>query len=102
MNTDTAAWIIVLAGMAAMGGFLYWLLATVSRGRMMRCPETGAISVVRVVTTAGREEKAPGLTVTQCDLWPQKKDCAQGCLSRYSETAPGWRVNLNALRPFEP
>ena len=102
MNVDSVAWIIVLVGIVAMGGFLWWLLAMVSRGRMMRCPETGAISIVQVAPTAGSAEKAPGLTVTQCDLWPQTKDCAQGCLSRYRETAPGWRVNLNALRPFEP
>lgn len=102
MNIDIMAWIMVLAGVAAFSAIVYWLINMVSRGRMMRCPETGAVSVVHVVRTAGGEVKAPGLSVTQCDLWPQKKDCAQGCLARYGETAPGFRINLNALRPFEP
>ena len=102
MNIDITAWVIALVGVVVLGGLIYWLTSVVWRGRMMRCPETGAVSVVRVASAARGDEKAPGLMVTQCDLWPQKKDCAQGCLSRYGETASGWRVNLNALRPFEP
>ena len=102
MNMDMTVWIVALVGVAAFGAIVYWLTEMSSRGRMMRCPETGAVSVVQVVRTAGEDAITPGLAVTQCDLWPQKKGCAQGCLARYRETEPGFRINLNALRPFEP
>ena len=102
MSIDTMAWEIALAGVVAFAGLLYWLIPVVWRGRIMRCPETGSVSVVQVAPAACRDGKAPGLMVTRCDSWPQKKGCAQGCLARYGETASGWRVNLTALRPFEP
>lgn len=102
MNIDMMAWAIALAAVAAFSGLLYWLLGTASRGRMMRCPQTGAISIVQVVPRAAGEGRAPGLMVKQCDLWPQNSGCTEGCLARYRETAPGLRVNLKALRPFEP
>ena len=102
MDIETAVWIVVMIGAIAFVGVLYWLNDIVSRDRMMRCPETGSITFVRVAPVAGGAGNASEVTVTQCDLWPKRKDCAQGCLARYGETTPGLRGNLDALRPFEP
>jgi hypothetical protein len=102
MDNDAAAWIVVMMSVMAFVGVVYWLKDMVSRGRMMRCPETGSVTFVRVAPAAGRVGNASAVTVRQCDLWPKRKDCAQECLVRYGETAPGLRGNLNALRPFEP
>ena len=73
MNIDTTALVIGLVGVVAFGGLLFWLIPMVWRGRIMRCPETGAVSVVQVALAARGDEKVPGLRVTQCDSWPQKK-----------------------------
>ncbi len=102
VEADTVGWMVAVVGLLAFGGLLYWLIDLVSRDRMMRCPETGSITFVRVASAGDGDENARRATVTRCDLWPGKKGCAQGCLVRYSETTPGLRVNLNALRPFEP
>lgn len=99
MDIETAAWIVAIVGLVALGGLLRWVI---ERGLIMRCPETGAITLVRIAPAAGGEGLAREVTVRQCDLWPERKDCAQGCLVRYCEATPGFRVNLNALRPFEP
>lgn len=102
MDIETAVWIVVMIGVIAFVGVLYWLNDIVSRARMMRCPETGSVTFVRAAPVAGGAGNASEVTVRQCDLWPKRKDCAQGCLARYGETAPGLRGNLDALRPFEP
>ena len=88
---------IAIAGLVIAGGLMVWVTDRFSRDRMMRCPETGAITVVRVAVGEGKEP-----AVQCCDAWPARKHCSQGCLARYSESGPGWRVNLDALRPFEP
>lgn len=102
MDNETAMWILVGIGAMAFGGVFYWLSNMVSRGRMVRCPETGSITFVRVAPAAGGAGNASEVTVRQCDLWPKRKECTQGCLARYRETRRGSRVNLDALRPFEP
>jgi hypothetical protein len=102
MNVDTTAWMIGVPVLVAFGALMYWLINNVSRSRIMRCPETGSVSTIQAALTAGGGDQAPRLTVTKCDLWPQKKGCAQECLSRYGESSGGFRVNLEALRPFEP
>ena len=92
-------WIAVALAVVAFAVVaLMWLA---SRGRLMRCPETGSVAFVDVdpLQTANGETVRVG--VRQCDLWPQKQGCAQECLARYSETAPGYQVELEALRPFE-
>ena len=102
MDNDAATWIVVMMSVMAFGGLVYWLKDMVSRARMMRCPETGSVTFVRVAPAAGGAGNASEVTVRQCDLWPKRKDCAQGCLARYGETPPGLCGNLDALRPFEP
>ena len=72
----------------------------VSRGRLVRCPETGGLGLVEVESPQPSAE-APGHRIRRCDLWPQRKSCAQGCLTRPAETAALCGVDLRALRPFQ-
>jgi hypothetical protein len=100
MDFPILGWTVAIVALVVFAGWLYWLSALTSNGRLMRCPETGAVNFVGVERVSRGDAKAPELTVVRCDLWPGKKDCARGCLARYHETAPGYRVNLDALRPF--
>jgi hypothetical protein len=68
-----------------------WLVVLASRGRLMRCPDTGAIASVEVARTG---------SVRSCDLWPRDRHCGQGCLARRGELPAGRRIDLEALRPF--
>ena len=98
MDNQVMAWTLVLISVTAFGALFYWLNDVVSKARMlMRCPETGTITFVRV-TRAG---EGP-VKVAHCESWPERKNCAQGCLARYHEPTPGLHVNLDALRPFKP
>lgn len=102
MGMETVGVILGIAGLVTAGAVMVWLVDRFSRSRIMRCPETGSITVVRVVPVRAGEGKGPGVAVQWCDSWRERKSCTQGCLARYSETGPGLRVNLDALRPFEP
>jgi hypothetical protein len=102
MTIESVATVLALAALLIVGVLMVWLTEIFSRSRMMRCPETGAIKIVRVVPVRRGEGRGPGVAVQQCDSWPERKGCTQGCLARYSETGPGLQVSLDALRPFEP
>lgn len=94
--------IVAIAVIAlAVVGFLHWLLESGVRKRLMRCPETGAVVFVGAEAISRGSGKTPALVVHSCELWPARKNCARGCLARFDETTPGYRVKLDALRPFE-
>lgn len=99
----TAVAQIAAIAVVALGviGFLHWMLEGTLTKRLMRCPETGGIAFVDAQAIPRGEGKAPVLLVHSCELWPDRKDCARGCLARFDETTPGYRVSLDALRPFE-
>ena len=97
MDNPIVAWILVLISVTAFGALVYWLNSVMTKARMMmRCPETDTITFVRVVRAGAGPAK-----VVHCESWPERKNCAQGCLVRYHEPTPGLHVNLNALRPFK-
>lgn len=98
---EIAGWILGFAVMVALAFFVYWMVSRLWNFRLMRCPETGLITLVAVVPEPPGAGKAPGVMVQKCDLWPEREDCARGCLARYEESTHGYRVNLHALRPFE-
>ncbi|MDH3287555.1 MAG: hypothetical protein OEP48_07515 [Betaproteobacteria bacterium] len=79
----------------------YWLIEPVVRKRLLRCPETGCVAFVEAGRVFRGDGTTPELTVRSCELWPDSKDCARGCLARYDEATPGYRIKLEALRPFE-
>ena len=84
----------------ALAVYAYWLAWRVCKDRLMRCPETDAITLVGVAPDS-RRAGTSGVEVQRCRLWPDRANCARGCLARYGETAPGCWVNLEALRPFK-
>ncbi len=93
----THPWIVVIAvlGIAA----LYVLVPVVAdfyrryrSSRVLRCPETGqqvevAIDASHVAFTSafGR----PQLRVKRCSHWPERKECAQDCLTLPEVEMPG-------------
>jgi hypothetical protein len=102
MEAQTTTWIVTMVCVALFTLALWWVVRLLWRvPTMRRCPETGSVAFVRVAKVAQAEGREPSLAVAHCDLWPDRKDCAQGCLG-YPDTAPGGRVELNSLRPFEP
>lgn len=100
-SLETAAWMLGIAMLATLALVVYRMVTQLRNLTLMRCPETGAVTLVGVEAAPGRAGNAPRLTVRQCDLWPERRNCGRGCLARYPETKPGYRVNLDALRPFE-
>lgn len=85
-TTFFAVWVLIALSL--------WIILT-SRGRLMRCPETGGVAFVDVA-----DGPHAAIGVRRCDLWPGKQGCARGCLARYSETPPRHPVRLEALRSF--
>lgn len=94
-------WVAGAIVLLALVGTMYWLIALVPQKPLMRCPRTGAVTFVDVRATPFSDPSAPGVTVHNCDLWPEQKDCSRGCLARYGEATRGFRIDLHALRRFE-
>jgi len=93
-------WIAAISAFVAFGAWVIWLTGRFSTDRLMRCPETGAVTLVGVDEVPRPEGKGTRPVVWRCELWPERKNCAQSCLLRYNETEPGFRINLHGLRPF--
>jgi hypothetical protein len=97
----TAGWIVMAALWLLVAFYVYRIIRQNGSERLVRCPETGAITLVSIAPAARRDGDASALEVRHCALWQDRQeDCAQGCLTRYPEMSPGYRVNLRALRPF--
>ena len=95
---------ILIAGLAAIAVIAFFLLRTLWQVRhmqLMRCPETGTIVFVGAECLSRGDVTTPRVTVRSCELWPERKYCARGCLERYKEAASGYPINVEALRPFE-
>lgn len=100
-NLATTELILVIAAIAALAVLIRWALWRVKGARLMRCPEEGSIAIVTADRVTPRSGGKPEVRVRSCELWPRRKECARGCLARYAETTPGYRINAAALRPFE-
>jgi hypothetical protein len=101
LDFPLVGWITVAIAAAAVAVVAVWLVRVTSSNRLMRCPETGGVAVVDVDPVQSANGETVGGRIRQCDLWPERKGCAEGCLVRNSETAKGYPVDLEALRPFE-
>ena len=95
---------LLMAGFAAAAAIVVLVrqaISPVRDMRLMRCPETGSVASVcteRVSCGTGEESE---VQVRSCDLWPGKRGCTRGCLARYEQTAPGYLINVESLKPFE-
>jgi len=102
MDVAGLAQVVVIAVLALFAVvFVHWVIERGSRNRLMRCPETGAVAFVGAERVSRDDGKMPEVVVRSCEFWPERKDCARGCLARYDESTLGYRVRLDALRPFE-
>ena len=101
MNFPQMEWIAMALAIVAFAVAAFWLVRLAAKGRLMRCPVTGGVAFVDVNPARGANGEAVQVGVRQCDLWPKRQDCAQGCLVRHSEPASRFGVTLEALRPFE-
>lgn len=102
MDFRALAWIVAIVALAlCVLGFVYWLNKLFLKKRLLRCPEAGCVAFVEARHAFRASGKTAELTVRVCELWPDRKDCARGCLARYDEAAPDHRIKLDALRPFE-
>lgn len=96
----TIAWAVGLAAWLVLTLYVVWIVRQIWKDRPMRCPETGSIILVGVERVSPGEGHAPEPTVRRCRLWPDKMNCARGCLVRYEESMDGFPLKLDALRPF--
>ena len=99
MDSSAIGWLAALAFLSVPVAALL-LVEFASRGRLVRCPETGGIGMVELEPFPARGAQAKAPCVRRCDLWSQRQGCLQGCLDRYAAPAPRYGVDLKALRPF--
>lgn len=91
---SVAAVVVILALAPAAA----WLVQLVWKAHLMRCPETGGVALVEMATFSLYRRTRLG--VQRCDLWPEKKRCAQGCLALYAHTAAAQTISLEPLKRF--
>jgi len=102
VDLTSAAQVVAIVALAlVVVTYVHYVVMGASKNRLMRCPETGAVAFVSVERVLRNDGQAPTLAVQSCEFWPKRQGCARGCLARYDETRSGYRVNLDALRPFE-
>jgi hypothetical protein len=101
MDMLTPEWVAMSVALAAIALYVLHQIAQFSQYRLMRCPKTGAITLVGVLEVSARDGSDTQPVVHHCPLWPEHDGCGQGCLARYHETAGGFRINPHALRPFQ-
>lgn len=95
---------VSIAGFATLAAIAFFILARLypaRNKRLMKCPETGKVTSVYTTVTVRGEGTAREATVPWCDLWPERSNCARGCLARCPQTSPGYRVNAKTLKPFD-
>jgi hypothetical protein len=93
-------WILAAAIGVGLAAYALWLARWTGKSTLLRCPETGAVTLVDV-RPIGSDGHAPRLDVSRCALWTETRECGRGCLARYGETGPGVWTDVRALRPFE-
>ena len=98
---STAMWILGVAAFVVLAVFVFRLGWRNRNDWLLRCPETGSIALVNVAQQPQCGASGPQSEVRQCGLWPNRKNCAHGCLVRLKETSAGYKPSLEALRPFE-
>jgi hypothetical protein len=92
-------WLAALAFIAVPLAALV-LIWFASRGRLVRCPETGGLGLIDVEPRR-RGSQAPAHRIRRCDLWPGRQGCAQGCLARQAETSGRYGADGDSLQPLQ-
>jgi hypothetical protein len=71
-------WALVVVALFAVGGATRWVLEQLPKQRMVRCPDTKAVSWVE---TQRHHPESDTPRILSCDLWLQHEACSRGCLS---------------------
>jgi len=79
-------WAMATTALLAMGGLIYWVIALVPAGRLVRCPETRTMTFVELGLASPGDGTEPKITVQRCDLLPVQYQCDRGCLVREART----------------
>lgn len=67
-------WALVVVALFSAGGATRWVLEQLPKQRMVRCPDTKAMTWVEM-------HRHHPESVLSCDLWLQHEACGRGCLS---------------------
>ena len=101
-------WTMLLPAAAPAIWFLFCLTALIKlaryrKRRLLRCPETGGVAIVDIDEQLWADQTVPRshLRVKNCRLWPERKDCGRGCLTRCTLSWESYGFDLASLRPFE-
>ncbi len=80
MTTYLLDWMGALGFVSVPAAGLF-LIALASKGRLLRCPETGGLGLVEISAAEGANGEPARTRVRGCDLWPQRRECNRGCLA---------------------
>ena len=92
MDISTTAWVIGAIVWFALLAYILWILGPVWKDRLVRCPETGGVTLVglqRVITPQGQN-----IRVVRCALWPGKRECSRACAASCTELSHGPRAGV--------
>lgn len=73
-------WATAIIALLLAGGLIYLVIGLVPRGRLLRCPGTGAMTFVEIGRASSGDGSEPKVTVQSCDLWPEHYECTGRCL----------------------
>lgn len=91
-------WTVGIIAWGAFALYVIWIARGVWNDRLVRCPETGAVTLVGVEYVSLPAGSAPVLTVRRCGLWPAKAGCSHACVDRYEDSLSGFWASVRALR----
>jgi hypothetical protein len=80
-------WTVAITGLLATVGLIYRVIGLVPTGRLIRCPETGAITFVEFGRASPGDGSEAKVTVQSCELWPGYYQCAGRCLGHFGISA---------------
>jgi hypothetical protein len=98
MDYPTAGWALIALVWLALALYVLWLVWPAWKDRLARCPETSAVTLIRIRRVA-RPGMPSFIDVEQCGLWPDKQACLRTCLVRRSDI-PRLRTDSRGLQPF--
>lgn len=101
-------WTMLLPAAAPAIWFLFCLTALIKlaryrKRRLLRCPETGGVAIVDIEETSLTDQDGGRsyLRVRNCRLWPERRHCGRGCLTRCTLSWGSYGFDLASLKPFE-
>ena len=98
MDFTALGWLVGAAMWVVLAVYVYRIARRAGKHRLVRCPETGSITLVDVALASRVAGKAAEAQVQRCALWPGKMNCARGCLARCAKTSASSSSMRKAVR----